>query len=390
MNKQVFALAVSTALSATSLAIFSLPAFAQTSVTLYGVLDEGINYTNNVGRGHVYELASGYAQGSRWGLKGAEELGGGLKAIFQLENGFDVSSGRLNQGGRMFGRQAFVGLSSAPYGTLTFGRQYDSVVDYLAQTTANGNWAGLLFSHPYDNDNTDNSFRLDNSVKYTSPSISGFQFGGVYSFSNDTGFANNRAYSFGGQYTYGGLLVAAAYLQADNPGNGSNGAITANDASFIAARMRVFGGGITYTFGPTTAGFVYTNSNYLNPTGNGYLGVTPLVRPGVLLNSLKYQNFEVNGKYQISPVLFVGAQYVYSMETYDASSGGVKPKIHSFGLMADYNLSKRTDVYIQGEYQQVTGDSTYSILDDAFTPGTQSPSSTSKQVVVRAAIRHKF
>ncbi|MFM0075454.1 porin [Paraburkholderia sediminicola] len=390
MNKQVFALAVSTALSATSLAIFSLPAFAQTSVTLYGVLDEGINYTNNVGRGHVYELASGYAQGSRWGLKGAEELGGGLKAIFQLENGFDVSSGRLNQGGRMFGRQAFVGLSSEPYGTLTFGRQYDSVVDYLAQTTANGNWAGSLFSHPYDNDNTDNSFRLDNSVKYTSPSISGFQFGGVYSFSNDTGFANNRAYSVGGQYTYGGLLVAAAYLQADNPGNGSNGAITANDASFIAARMRVFGGGITYTFGPATAGFVYTNSNYLDPTGNGYLGVTPLVPPGVLLNSLKYQNFEVNGKYQISPMLFVGAQYVYTMETYDASSGGVKPKIHSFGLMADYNLSKRTDVYIQGEYQQVTGDATYSILDDAFTPGTQSPSSTSKQVVVRAAIRHKF
>ncbi|MFM0058641.1 porin [Paraburkholderia phytofirmans] len=386
MNKQVFALAVSTAMSAA----LAAPALAQTSVTLYGVLDEGINYTNNVGRGHVYELASGYAQGSRWGLKGAEELGGGLKAIFQLENGFDVSSGRLNQGGRMFGRQAFVGLSANQFGTLTFGRQYDSVVDYLAQTTANGNWAGSLFSHPYDNDNTDNSFRLDNSVKYTSPSLSGFQFGGVYSFSNDTNFANNRAYSFGGQYSYGGLLVAAAYLQADNPGNGANGAITANDASFIAARMRVFGGGITYTFGPATAGFVYTNSNYLDPTGNGYLGVTPLVPPGVLLNSLKYQNFEVNGKYQISPMLFVGAQYVYTMETYDASSGGVKPKIHSFGLMADYNLSKRTDVYIQGEYQQVTGDSTYSILDDAFNVGTQSPSSTSKQVVVRAAIRHKF
>ncbi|MEM5458931.1 MULTISPECIES: porin [Paraburkholderia] len=386
MNKQVFALAVSTAMSAA----FAAPALAQTSVTLYGVLDEGINYTNNVGRGHVYELASGYAQGSRWGLKGAEELGGGLKAIFQLENGFDVSSGRLNQGGRMFGRQAFVGLSAERYGTLTFGRQYDSVVDYLAQTTANGNWAGLLFSHPYDNDNTDNSFRLDNSIKYTSPSLSGFQFGGVYSFSNDTNFANNRAYSFGGQYSYGGLLVAAAYLQADNPGNGANGAITANDASFIAARMRVFGGGITYTFGPATAGFVYTNSNYLDPTGNGYLGVTPLVPPGVLLNSLKYQNFEVNGKYQISPMLFVGAQYVYTMETYDASTGGVKPKIHSFGLMADYNLSKRTDVYIQGEYQQVTGDATYSILDDAFNVGTQSPSSTSRQVVVRAAIRHKF
>jgi predicted porin len=386
MNKQVFALAVSTAVSAT----FAASADAQTSVTLYGVIDEGINYTNNVGRGHVYELSSGFAQGSRWGLRGAEELGGGLKAVFQLENGFDLNSGRLAQGGRMFGRQAYVGLSSAPYGTLTLGRQYDSVVDYLAQTTANGNWAGTLFSHPLDNDNTDNTFRLDNTVKYASPSIAGFQFGGTYSFSNDTGFANNRAYSIGGQYAYAGLLVAAAYLQADNPGNGASGAITANDAGFIAARMRVFGGGITYTFGPATAGFVYTNSNYLNPTGNGYLGTTPLVPPGVLLNSLKYQNFEVNGKYQISPMLFVGAQYVYTMETYDASNGGVKPRIHSFGLMADYNLSKRTDVYIQGEYQQVTGDQTYSILDYAFIPGTQSPSSTSKQVVVRAAIRHKF
>ncbi|MBN3845817.1 MULTISPECIES: porin [Burkholderiaceae] len=392
MNRQVFALAVSIAASAA----FVVPARAQTSVTLYGVIDEGINYTNNAGRGHVYELASGLAQGSRWGLRGFEELGGGLKAIFQLENGFDLNSGRLEQGGRLFGRQAFVGLSSVPYGTLTFGRQYDSVVDYLAQTTANGSWAGELFSHPYDNDNTDNTFRLDNTVKYTSPSIGGFQFGGTYSFSNDTGFANNRAYSFGGQYAYGGLLVAAAYLQADNPGNGSNGAITANDAGFVATRMRVFGGGMTYTFGPATAGFVYSNSNYLDPTGNGYLGIAPLVPlvpvtpPGVLLNSLKYQNFEVNGKYQISPMLFVGAQYVYTMETYDASNGGVKPRIHTFGLMADYNLSKRTDVYLQGEYQQLTGDSTLSILDYAFIPGTQSPSSTSKQVVVRAAIRHKF
>jgi len=66
MNKQVFALAVSTAVSTA----FATPVDAQTSVTLYGVIDEGINYTNNVGRGHVYELASGFAQGSRWGLRG--------------------------------------------------------------------------------------------------------------------------------------------------------------------------------------------------------------------------------------------------------------------------------------------------------------------------------
>ena len=150
MKKNMIALAVTAA--------FAMPAFAQSSITLYGVIDEGINYTSNAGDKSAYQLESGYAQGSRWGLKGSEDLGSGLKAIFDLENGFDVNSGGLQEGGRIFGRQAFVGLTSANYGTLTFGRQYDSVVDYLAPTTANGNWGGYLLSHPYDNDNTDNSY----------------------------------------------------------------------------------------------------------------------------------------------------------------------------------------------------------------------------------------
>lgn len=84
---------------------FAAPAFAQTSVTLYGVIDEGFDYTNNVLGSHNYALQSGLAQGSRWGLKGAEDLGGGLRAIFQLENGFNVNNGRLLQGGLEFGRQ---------------------------------------------------------------------------------------------------------------------------------------------------------------------------------------------------------------------------------------------------------------------------------------------
>ncbi|MDE1184271.1 porin [Paraburkholderia sp.] len=397
MKQTVLARAVSAALTAFA-AIGSVgalgtvgasSAFAQSGVTLYGVIDEGLDYTSNVRGSHVYEMASGYAQGSRWGMRGSEDLGGGTKAIFQLENGFDVNSGRAGQGGRMFGRQAYVGLASDRFGTLTLGRQYDSVVDYLAQTTANGNWAGYLFAHPYDNDNTDNSFRIDNTIKYASPSLGGFQFGGAYSFSNDTNFANNRQFSLGGQYAYGGWLIAAAYLQANNPGVGMNGAIAANDASFIAGRMRIFGGGINYTFGQTTLGFAYTNTNYQDPSGNGYIGI-PLAATGVTLNTLKYQNFEVNGKYQFTPSFFVGVQYVYTMENYDASNGSVKAKIHSVGLMADYNLSKRTDVYLQGAYQKVTGDMTNAILDNAFIPGVQAPSSSGSQIVARVALRHRF
>src|SRR5215469_4246595 len=90
----------------------AVPAAAQSSVTLYGVLDEGLDFTNNAGGSKAYSMQSGYVQGSRWGLKGAEDLGAGLKAVFQLENGYNLSNGALGQGGLMFGRQAYVGVTS--------------------------------------------------------------------------------------------------------------------------------------------------------------------------------------------------------------------------------------------------------------------------------------
>jgi predicted porin len=292
----------------------------------------------------------------------------------------------------MFGRQAFVGLSDDKYGTITFGRQYDSLVDYLAQTTANGNWGGYLLSHPYDNDNTDNSFRVNNTVKYASPDFSGFQFGGTYSLSNDTNFANNRQYSVGAQYTLGGLLVAASYLQANNPGLTSGGAIATNDANFLSERLRIFGGGVNYTFGSTTLGFVYTNSTVTNPAATDtsvYVGsITP--PNGGTLSALKYQNFEVNAKYQFTPTFFVGGQYVYTTSSFESSTGTPKPKYHTLGLMADYNISKRTDFYAQVAYQHVAGDETGTVLDNAYIPGAADVSSTRNQVAVRLAMRHKF
>ncbi len=155
--------------------------------------------------------------------------------------------------------------------------------------------------------------------------------------------------------------------------------------------MHVFGAGVNDTFGSATVGFACTNSNFRNPTGNGYLG-TPgaIVAPGATLNPLKFQNFELNAKYLVTPAFYVGGQYVYTLENYDASTGGVKPQVHTVGLMADYNVPKRTDFYVQGVYQKVAGDTSKSIMDNAFILGTQAPSSTSNQLAFRAAIHHKF
>ena len=120
-------------------------AFAQSSVTLYGLIDEGIGFTNNSGGHKAWQMQSGWVAGDRWGVKGTEDLGGGYKAVFALENGFDLNSGSLGQGGRMFGRQAYVGVQTDRFGSITAGRQYDSVVDYLAPLTANGGYAGWPF-----------------------------------------------------------------------------------------------------------------------------------------------------------------------------------------------------------------------------------------------------
>ncbi|WP_242539968.1 porin, partial [Trinickia mobilis] len=168
-----------TALSTLSLALLGAAgaAHAQNSVTLYGVIDNSLTYIHNAATNaqgqsqNLWALGnsnSGDLSGTRWGLKGAEDLGGGLKAIFQLENGFNPSTGQLNQGGREWGRQAFVGIASDKFGTLTLGRQYDPLVDMIQGITGDA-YLGSSFATVGDVDNYDNSSRTNNAIKYVSP-----------------------------------------------------------------------------------------------------------------------------------------------------------------------------------------------------------------------------
>lgn len=365
-------------------------AHAQSTVTLYGLVDEGVDFNSNLLGQRQWKMSSGDAQGSRWGLKGAEDLGGGFKAVFQLENGFDVNNGRLMQGGREFGRQAFVGLSSDTLGTLSFGRQYDSLVEFLGPLTANGNWGGYLFEHPFDNDNTDNSFRLNNAVQFYSANFGGFQFGATYAFSNSAGqFSTNNAQSLGASYTNGGLSLALAYLNIANPGANSIGAVATNDAGFFAERQRVFGAGINYAFGSAVLGFVYSHTDLKNPTGYAYISGS-IVPPGQTVSSLKFDNFELNGTYRVTPAFMLGAMYTFTQSTLDASGGSTKPRWHTLGLMADYNLSKRTDVYVMASMQKAVSAQSGTALDQAYTGGADDSSSNDRQAVARVGIRHKF
>ena len=125
------------ALLALPAALVAAGAHAQSSVTLYGIADAGIAYVHNAQNANgsnassLVKFSSGNLSGSRWGLRGIEDLGSGLSALFQLENGFNIGTGALGQGGREFGRKAVVGLGSSTYGTVTLGRQYDPIVDLV-------------------------------------------------------------------------------------------------------------------------------------------------------------------------------------------------------------------------------------------------------------------
>jgi predicted porin len=378
-------------LFAALLPVFAVSAaHAQTSVTLYGLIDAGLMYTNNVARGtahgSLFQATSGEINGSRFGLRGAEDLGGGLKAIFVLENGFNVQNGKLGQDNRLFGRQAYVGLGTDQYGTITLGRQYDFMTDFVAPLTGvAGTFGDTGFAHVFDNDNYEHSVRFNNSVKYTSANYSGLTFGGLYAFSNNQDFALNRAYSAGVAYGRGPLHVAVAYLQV----NGSNS--TANTAGaldpaesqsngtggFLAGTdvQRTVAAAINYAIGPALIGFTYSHSQYQGTASFGSNNGTAL-----------FDNYELNGKYALTPALSLGVSYTYTdAHVTKTTTFGPDPKWNQVNVQAVYSLSKRTDVYAEGMYQHAIGHGYV-----AFVNGSGGASSTSNQVVGTVGMRARF
>ena len=364
----------------------SLSAHAQSSVTLYGVIDEGLDITSNAGGHTGYQMVSGDSWGSRWGIKGTEDLGGGVSAIFRLESGFDVNSGHLAQGGRMFGRTAVVGMQSNQWGTLTLGRQYDPGLEMWGMNfTAASGTIGDLIGHPFDNDNSDWSFRVNNSAKYTSPVYKGFQTELMYAFSNSTSFANNRFYGAGLTYSVGPFSSAIAYTNATNPGATTAGALT-GDQSFTASNQKNLDAGIKWTFANgANIAFAYSHTNVANPTANLYvadIGTVPW-------NSWKFDNFELNGTYFINPQLSVIAAYLYTLGHLNSATTEYSSHWNQVALMLNYDLSKRTSVYVQGAYLRVTSH-TGTGLDDANIIYSSGPSSNDHQMEFRIALLHKF
>lgn len=256
-------------LSILALAACACAAQAQSSVTLYGVADMAVEHVK--GATSLNRAASGQQQGARWGMRGTEDLGGGLKAVFQMESGLNMATGANAQGGLGFGRQIYVGLAGN-FGAVRMGRQYTPMDDI----------AGLVGTKGYDVlsvvpiiGNGDYN-RANNAITYLSPSWGGTTLQAQYSFG--TAAAGSTSPNMGKQYSMhalhasGPLTLGVSLMHVIDDNNttagdqGKNAALLVGAYDFgsfkltgyfdqedkVTEKMKVYGLQAAVPFGATT------------------------------------------------------------------------------------------------------------------------------------------
>ncbi|GAB2922203.1 porin [Paraburkholderia jirisanensis] len=371
--------------------LLSASLYAQSSVTLYGTIDNGLSYINNSGGKSLVSATTNNVQGSRWGLLGSEDLGGGMRAVFQLEDGFNALNGTVTQGNTFFGRQAYVGIAS-PYGRVTLGRQYDSVGDFVGKFGIASQWAGDRGNHPGDLDNLHGTNRTNNSIKYESVKYAGFSFGGMYSFGGVPGqFERNRIWSVGAGYNRGPLALGIGYLNIRDPnfsffGDTQTGSTTASNMTNLtysgyasAQSQKIFAAGGQYSFGPVKIAAIYSNIQFDDLGAQP--GIPNIYRRG---QSASFHDVELNALWFVTPAFVLEAGYNYT------KGGELNDSLYNqYSFGADYILSKRTDLYLTTLWQHAAGtDSTGHAARADITGLTAS--TTQNQVEVNIGIRHRF
>lgn len=343
-------------------------ACAQQAVELYGLIDVGVESLShaNAAGDSVVRMTGANMAGSRWGVRGQEDLGDGLKAVFNLESGFRPQTGASEVGGqtgRLFGRVATVGLSGG-YGTLLLGRQAIVMNDVMFQ------FDPMAFAL-YGLATLDGKFfgRVDNAVKYVSPVWSGLSTTAYYSLGADTvngegevagHAAAGRAFGLGAVYAVGALNVGAVYDHA-NPTSVAKTILGNQDVRTVVAA--------SYVAGPAKA---YLGYRRLRSDVAG----APGVRSGLAWAGVGYL---------VTPLLkLTGALYRNDVEHSAADA-------RTWVLNADYFLSRRTDVYAGLSRVTNGGDGpTASNVGVTGGPDMVLPGAGAGQTGMVVGIRHKF
>ncbi len=329
-------------LGAIALALAAPAAFAQSSVTIYGVIDLDGQYLS----GHAKQVlvTSGGQSGSRIGFKGTEDIGNGIYADFVLEGGLNVDTGGSAQGTTLFGRQAF-GALRTPFGTASAGRQYGSTwiqtndfsefsnVGVGATTAIIGGFAGgyepvrggpanATTSTATGAEVNGSPARINNSFRYTTPVIEGLKASFLYGAGEVTGGTNGtRLFDYSVRYTNYGLDAYVSYV---------------TDKAANAAVLP----SLTTNVGITTVSASYTIDAFKVEGGYMSLDDKRAADPGKAKLDQNGTGFWLGGDYRFGQNL-VRAQWVENNPKNNAGLG----KTNEYGVGYQYDFSKRTNLY---------------------------------------------
>ncbi len=317
MKKSLIALAVIAASGA---------ALAQSNVTLYGRLDASLaNTKDKIANTSTTSMESGLLTPSRWGIRGSEDLGAGLKANFNLETGIKNDTGAQGTNNSAFDRQSWVGLSGA-FGAVKLGRSDTAFDDIRDLAVVNNLWDSEFTPNKiaYTAGVAEYSSRASNQIRYESPSFAGFTAGVSYGLDEQASPVKKDVQAFNLRYRAGALDAGIGYQeQKDNTAPASNLEYTAISASYDFGSFRVSGG--------------------YNLAENGLKQEDDEFSVGV---AVPYGNFEFS------------AGYAYSKSK---TAGVTQAKGSAYALGATYALSKRTKVYaayLDGDVENGAGTKT--------------------------------
>ncbi len=355
--------------------LYSAPAVAQSSVTLYGLVDAGLRYTThaNPAGDSQFQMLSGASE-SHFGIKGAEDIGGGTKVIFTLENRFFPNNGQMDPAYPFF-NTAFVGLQSSTFGKLTMGRQINPFADAVLGSFISNRWLPSFYQFRPEVTMAQGVW-TSNMVKYAVR----YQY-----------LTAEVSYAFGGQagqFGAGSQIGASILYLPAAPLTFSAAYLDSRDAVNGSQHFKSWAVGGSYTFASTTV-----NTGWMvNRQDSGFVGNFPNGPFSVpALTALKFNTFSAREMFfggvsqQIGFATHLSANVWRTIQTGKAQSGDGNAT--QFQLLADYNWSKRTDTYVEVDYSLYRGG-----MIGAQFQGINAMSSAfgSTQLGVTAGLRHLF
>jgi general bacterial porin, GBP family len=377
----------------TTLILAAGGAAAQSSVTLYGVVDTFVQYLDNGGN-HSFSERSGGSTGSQFGLKGNEDLGNGLKAVFDVETGFNVNNGTLfADTTSLFYRQSWVGLKDETYGALTFGRQYqpsfwavyfsdpfrgNEVLSPLAAADLAGITDKATLATQYI------SGRTSNSIVYTSPDMRGVHLYAMYALpatvTQPLPVTSGNMLDLAANYSGYGFYAGLGY-QFQHGAKETAPLVPAMPSlltTFNLVATEHFTSALAYRWGIVNFQFNYTYNKPNDVPAGAVIAITPATK--VPLSTFVHA-FSIM---QLGATIQATAVDTVEIAGIERDVRGVHDNTPGIQVGVDHNISKRTSFYMRAGYFKNNGSANMSW------PGVTGVEAGSKQVLAVLGMTHRF